>query len=104
MTEQYEQKHGSIPTEPEAFMWATTLLHVWNGAKWRKMMSSQADRTLSPSSCSAAWSTAWVTLSSHLQHSYSTPKRNSQSIRGRKDESLGQYDQAAFSHLRAAFL
>lgn len=34
-------------------------------------------------------------LVQHLQHSYSTPKPNSQHIRGREDESLGQYDWTA---------
>ena len=99
MTEQCERKHGSIPAEPWAFMWTTTLLQVWDGAKWRKMMSSQAGRTLSPSSCSAVWSTARVTLSTHLQQSYCTSKPNSQNIRGREDESWGQCDRAAFAHL-----
>lgn len=99
MTEQCERKHGSIPAELWSFMWTTTLLQVWDGAKWRKMMSSQAGRTLSPSSCSAVWSTTRVTLSTHLQQSYSTPKPNSQNIWGREDEWWGQYDRAAFSHL-----
>lgn len=83
MTDLCERKHGSIPAEPWAFMWTTTLLQVWGWAKWRKMMSSQAGRTLSPSSCSAVWSTARVTLSTHLQQSYSTSKPNSQKYQGR---------------------
>lgn len=94
-----EQKHGFIPAEPWQFKWTTTLLQVRDGAKWRKMMSSQADRTQSPSSCSTVWSTARVTLSTHLQQRPSTPKPKSENIGGREDESLGQYDQAAFYHL-----
>lgn len=42
MTEQYEWNHGSIPAERRAFLWTTTLLQVRDGAKWRKMTSSQA--------------------------------------------------------------
>lgn len=33
MTEQCEQKHGSIPVELWAFMWTNTLLQVWDEAK-----------------------------------------------------------------------
>lgn len=75
MTEQYEWNRGSVPVEGRAFMWTTTLLQVRDGTKWRKMTSSQAGRT--PSGCLAVWSTAWVTLSNHLQQRYGTLKANS---------------------------
>lgn len=66
--------HPLTPAERRALMWTTTLLQVWDGAKWRKMISSQADRTLSHSSCSAVWSTARVTLSTQRRNQTLFPK------------------------------
>lgn len=99
MTEQYEWNHGSIPVERQAFMWTTTLLQVRDGAKWRKMTSSQAGRTLSPSSCLAVWSTAWVTLSNHLQQSFSTLKANSGTSREEKTNHWLNVTRQSLSHL-----
>lgn len=44
MTERKERRHGAIPAERRAFMWTTALLQVRDGAKWRKMTSSQAEQ------------------------------------------------------------